>query len=149
MSSDKRKSEVIKLLTKATIANQFDESYWSADYKVWHECKVFAMGQCKSIKSHYLQNFKPKYDDDSDSDDSTYSLSKIRTPSNYKYSENQLDQIIAALGNCIPFYAHLYTLKGNNHRVHCLCPFSPMMDPWKKRMVLTSFIIVIVVNISL
>ena len=128
MNKSQRKAEVTKLLTNPAIVQKFDESHWSVDCKARHECKVFAMGQCKSIKSHYLQNFKPKYDDDSDSDESIYSISKIRTPSNYKYSENQLDQIIAALGNCIPFYAHLYKLKGNNHRVQCLCLFSPMMD---------------------
>ena len=149
MSKSKRKAEVTKLITNRAIVKHFDESYWSANCKARHECKVFAMGQCNSVKSYYLKSFKLKYDDDSDSDDSMYSLSKICTPSKYKYSENQLDQIISALGNCIPFYAHLYKLKDNNHRVQILCPFSTMMDPWKKIMGLTSFIIVIVVHVSL
>ena len=128
MNKSKMKREVTDLLTNPALLKHFDESYWSADCQARHACKVFAMGQCNTVKSHYLSNFKLKFDEDSDSDDSTYSLSKMRSPINYEYSANQLDQIIAALGNCIPFYAHLYNLKAS-HRVQILCPFSTMLAP--------------------
>ena len=122
------KREVTDLLTNPALVKHFDESYWSADCQARHACKVFAMGQCNTVKSHYLNNFKLTFDEDSNSDDL---ISKMRSPINYKYSANQLDQIIAALGNCIPFYAHLYNLKASQ-RAQILCPFSRMMAPWKK-----------------
>ena len=83
MNKSKMKREVADLLTHPALVKHFDESYWSADCQARHDCKVFAMGQCNSVKSHYLNNFKLKFDDDSDSDDSTYSLSKMCSPINY------------------------------------------------------------------
>ena len=128
MNKGKMKREVTDLISNASLAKQFDESYWSADCEARHKCKVQALHQCDCVKAHYFENFEPKYDTDSDC--SIYSVEKIREQINYKYSEDELNQIIAALGNCLPFYAHLYNIKASN-RVQILCPFSRLMAPWK------------------
>ena len=79
LDSNNRKSEVTRLLTNATIVDQFDKSYFSAYCKVRHKCKMFAMGQCKGVQSHYLANFVTKYNE-SEFDDSIYSYCREVLP---------------------------------------------------------------------
>jgi len=47
MSKVNCKSEVIILFTDPLIAKHVDQPYFSADCKVRHKYKIFAMSQCK------------------------------------------------------------------------------------------------------